>query len=351
VTLAHIWYWILAASLATYVVLDGFDLGVGLIQPLIAKTPAERAQLSKSIGPVWDGNEVWLLASGGVLVFAYPKLYAVSISGFYLPVTILLWLLAFRALGLEMRHHHDHPLWEQLWSAAFSVSSGLVALFLSVALGNVLRGVSIDSHGEFFAPFWAGSPFEVGDETGILDLYTVTIGTFGTLAIALHGALWVAHRTEGPVTERAKALLRPLLIAVAAFGVIATLATSRVQPQAVSNAHTRPGGLLLPAVAIGALIAVLVFKRRKDYAAAFKASCAFLFAAALSAGFGIYPYVLPARVASRGLLADAAATSDYGLSMGFVWWIPGTVLVALYFRHMYRALPKVVASESRGAGH
>src|SRR5216684_6675018 len=143
--MASLWFWIVAAMVTTYVVLDGFDLGAGAIYLIAAKTNDERRRVLRSIGPVWDGNEVWLLAAGGVLYFAFPLLYASSFSGFYLPLMIVLWLLMLRGAGIELRHQIDHPLWKSFWDAAFSGSSILLAIFFGAALGNVVRGVPLNA--------------------------------------------------------------------------------------------------------------------------------------------------------------------------------------------------------------
>src|SRR5206468_8991904 len=136
-----IWFWLVAIMITIYVLLDGFDLGAGAIHLLAAKTDEERRQVLASIGPVWDGNEVWLLAAGGTLYFAFPALYASSFSGFYLPLMIVLWLLILRGIAIEFRGHIDSSTWRPLWDAVFSLSSGLLAIFFGAALGNVVRGV------------------------------------------------------------------------------------------------------------------------------------------------------------------------------------------------------------------
>ena len=139
---------------ATYVVLDGFDLGAGAIYLFAAKTNDERRQVLRAIGPVWDGNEVWLLAAGGTLYFAFPQLYASSFSGFYLPLMMVLWLLMLRAIGIEFRAHVETHLWQSFFDVIFSVSSILLAVFFGAALGNVVRGVPLDATGYFFEPLW-----------------------------------------------------------------------------------------------------------------------------------------------------------------------------------------------------
>src|SRR5215469_14423688 len=127
--------------ITTYVVFDGFDLGASVLHLLIAKTDQDRTVLIRTIGPVWDGNEVWLLAGGGTLYFAFPLLYASGFSGFYLPLMIVLWLLILRGIGIELRSHVDSAVWRGLFNACFGIGSTLLAVFYGAALGNVLRGV------------------------------------------------------------------------------------------------------------------------------------------------------------------------------------------------------------------
>jgi cytochrome d ubiquinol oxidase subunit II len=146
------WFCFVAVMIAMYVVLDGFDLGAGIVHLLVARTDAERRAILGSIGPVWDGNEVWLLAAGGTLYFAFPALYASSFSGFYLPLMIVLWLLILRGTSIEFRNHIQSLVWQPLWDAVFAGSSALLAVFFGAALGNVVRGVPLDASGELRLP-------------------------------------------------------------------------------------------------------------------------------------------------------------------------------------------------------
>ena len=149
-----LWFWLVAAMLIAYVVLDGFDLGVGIVYLFVARTEPERQQALRSIGPVWDGNEVWLLAAGGALFFAFPLVYASSFSGFYLPLMVVLWLLILRGLSVELRGHSGDPLWRTFFDALFSFSSVLLAIFFGAALANVVRGVPLGADNYFFLPLW-----------------------------------------------------------------------------------------------------------------------------------------------------------------------------------------------------
>src|SRR5881275_1037590 len=149
-----IWFCLVAVMIAMYVVLDGFDIGAGIIHLLVAKSDSERRLVLKTIGPVWDGNEVWLLAAGGTLYFAFPAVYASSLSGFYLSINMVLWLLMLRAVGIEFRLHLPSQVWRDFFDGAFCLSSALLALFYGVALGNVIRGVPLKPDGSFFEALW-----------------------------------------------------------------------------------------------------------------------------------------------------------------------------------------------------
>jgi cytochrome d ubiquinol oxidase subunit II len=188
--------------IAGYVVLDGFDLGAGIIHLFVARTESEHRQVLNSIGPVWDGNEVWLLAGGGTLYFAFPALYSAAFSGFYLALMIVLWLLMLRGISIEFRNHIDTEVWKPFWDVVFGGASAVLALVFGIALGNVVRGVPLDSTGFFFLPLWVD--LSVGGEPGIIDWYTLLVGVAGFFVLALHGCLWVAYRTSGALHIRSR---------------------------------------------------------------------------------------------------------------------------------------------------
>src|SRR5947209_15747327 len=149
-----LWFILVAFMLIMYVLLDGFDLGAGIIHLFVARTNTERRIVLRAIGPVWDGNEVWLIAAGGTLFFTFPLLYASSFSGFYLPLIIVLWLLMGRGIAIELRSRFPNPVWTAFWDGVFALCSVLLAMFFGAALANVVRGVPLDAHGYFFEPLW-----------------------------------------------------------------------------------------------------------------------------------------------------------------------------------------------------
>jgi len=333
-----VWFWLVAALLTTYVVLDGFDLGAGAIYPAVARTDRERRTVLKSIGPVWDANEVWLLTAGGSLVLAFPKLYASSFSGFYLPLMAVLWLLILRAVAIEFRNHLEDRVWRPFWDVVFFVASLLLTVFLGAALGNVVRGVPLDAEGYFFSPLWTNFTTR-GDRLGILDWFTVSAGVTSMLALAHHGALWVAMKTDAPVRDRAvktAAWTWPILVVAVA---LVTVLTFRVQPHVPERLHDEPLGYAFPALALIGLGLSLWMRRRGRDAGAFLGSVVFLAGMLLSVAFGLYPMVLPAsNDVAASLTVHNAMGPAHGMRVALFWWIPGMALVAAYTVFIYRGM-------------
>jgi cytochrome d ubiquinol oxidase subunit II len=343
-----IWFVLVALMVAMYVLLDGFDLGAGAIHFLVAKTQEERRQVIASIGPVWDGNEVWLLAAGGALYFAFPALYASSFSGFYLPLMMVLWLLILRGTAVEFRNHIHSPIWIPFWDFVFSGASLLLAIFLGAALGNVVRGVPLDASGYFFEPLWTN--WRLGEQTGILDWFTVLVGVQALLALMMHGGLWVQYKTSGEVGRRAGKLAGLCWWAVLVMTGIVTALTFAVQPQVTANFKTWPLGYVLPVLAVAGLAGVQLELRRGKELKAFLASCAYFLGMLTSVVFGVYPMVLPARNPAFSLTVSNAKAGAYGLKIGLIWWVIGMILATVYFVFVYRSFAgKVTANvESHG---
>src|SRR5271157_1643203 len=330
-----IWFSLVAAMIALYVVLDGFDLGAGIVHLLVARTDAERRAVLASIGPVWDGNEVWLLAGGGTLYFAFPALYASSFSGFYLPLMMVLWLLILRGIAIEFRNHLQSLVWQPLWDTVFAAASGLLAIFFGAALGNVVRGVPLDRSGEFFLPLW--TDFAAGKESGILDWYTVLIAIAALLTLTLHGALWVALKTEAELERRARRVAQSVWWLLAAWVVLITVASFRIQPHLQQSFRARPWGYAFPLCALAGLIGIRILTIKRNGLAAFLCSCLFILGMLTSAAFGLYPDVLPSnRDQALSLTVHNAAAAPYGLGIGLLWFIPGMLLTVGYFTYTYR---------------
>jgi cytochrome d ubiquinol oxidase subunit II len=339
-----LWFIIVAVMLTAYVILDGFDLGAGIIYLFIAKTNAERRAVLRSIGPVWDGNEVWLLAAGGTLYFAFPLLYASSFSGFYLPLMIVLWLLMLRAIGLEFRIHLDNPVWRSFFDGVFALASALLAVFFGAALGNVVRGVPLGPDGYFFEPLWTN--FRLGPNPGILDWYTIMAGVMALSALAIHGSLYVAIKTEGEVARRARGVA-VLLWPVQFFLTCASLVlTYFVHPRITDNYMAHPAGFVIPVLVFGSLGYMVYADSRGKERAAFLASTCYLSGMLVGAAFALYPKVLPAVRPEYSLTIYNTAAGKHGLEVGLLWWILGLTLAIAYFVFIYRMFSGKVRIEA-----
>ncbi len=348
-----VWLAIVAVMIAIYVVLDGFDLGAGALHLVVARNEQERRTVIRSVGPVWDGNEVWLIAAGGTLYFAFPALYASSFSGFYLPLMIVLWLLILRGISIELRNHIDTPLWKPFWDLVFCGSSGLLAVFFGAALGNVVRGVPLEPGGYFFLPLWTDFGFGAAglhaEEGGILDWYTILVAVLAFLTLVQHGARWLVLKTDGTVNERSRGIALKSWWAVLLFVVIVTLVTFRIQPQVLDNFASAPWGFVFPALALAGLAGMKIFRSPKRERHAFLSSSLFIIGMLTSAVFGIFPYLLPSSTnPDLGLTVYNVATSEYGMRVGLIWWIPGIILVAAYFVYTYRRFSGKVNLEEAG---
>jgi cytochrome bd ubiquinol oxidase subunit II len=330
-----IWFIFVALMVTMYVLLDGFDLGAGAVHLFAARDDRERRTIIRAIGPVWDGNEVWLIAAGGTLFFAFPTLYASGFSGFYLPLIIVLWLLMIRGLSIELRGHISDPMWAAFWDAAFFVGSSLLAVFFGAALGNVVRGVPLDESGYFFQPLWTNfSPFS--GTPGILDWYTVLIGLLALTTLIVHGSNFIAVKTEDDLNARSRRIARRFSFATILLTLLATPATFWVSPEMLRSFDERPYGYVLPLVAVAGLIGMVYFSLRGRDREAFLSSSAYIVGMLTSTVFGVYPNVLPAVDPSNSLTVQNASASTYSMAVGLVWWSIGMVLAAVYFTVIYR---------------
>jgi cytochrome bd ubiquinol oxidase subunit II len=347
-----LWFMIVAVMVAAYVVLDGFDLGAGVIYLGAAKTPEERQKIMRAIGPVWDGNEVWLLAAGGTLYFAFPLLYASSFSGFYLPLMMVLWLLMLRGIGIELRAHMENPVWRGFFDVVFCVSSILLCIFFGAALGNVVRGVPLGADEYFFEPLWTNfrvNQNNVGTNNGILDWYTVLTGVIALVTLTAHGSLYVAVKTEADLNRGARAVALwawPVQLLLTVVGLVATVS---IRPAVLDNYKQHAIGFLIPVVVFGALAVMMHAMLKGRDKIAFVASALYIVGMLVGAAFALYPVVLPASTdPARNLTIYNTAAGHHGLSVGFAWWILGTILALGYFFFLFRMFKGKVRLEGEG---
>ena len=342
-----LWFSIISVMLAIYVVLDGFDLGAGALHLILGRTDEERRKIMKSIGPVWDGNEVWLLATGGVLYFVFPQLYASSFSGFYLPLMMVLWLLMGRAIGLEFRAHINDGIWASFFDAVFSIGSLLLAVFYGAALGNIVRGLPLGPDHYFFLPLWTN--WNVGPHPGVLDWYTVLAGVVTLVALCMHGANYLVCKTDGDLQERARKtslLLAPLVLVLT---VVITLATLALHPGVVANYNALKIGYLIPVLIVASLVGVIVFQKSRKEVLAFVSGALYLVFMLVGAVYALYPVILPSIDPQYSLTIQNSITSAYALQIGFRWWIIGIVIAIGYFVFLYRMFRGKVVLDNHGS--
>jgi cytochrome d ubiquinol oxidase subunit II len=345
-----IWFLLVAIMITAYVVFDGFDLGAGILHWFIARTEEERQLVIRTIGPVWDGNEVWLLAGGGTLYFAFPLLYASGFSGFYLPLMIVLWLLILRGIGIELRLHLASPVWRGFFDGCFGLASLLLAVFYGAALGNVIRGVPLQRDGYFFLPLW--TDWRVGAEPGILDWYTVIAGIVALVALALHGAYYVALKTTGELNQRVRQtarLLWPVLVVVTAISLVATLS---IRPDLLSNYKQLPVLYLIPVLVAGSLFSMWRASNKGKERIAFLSSCAYLIFMLVGAAAGVYPNLLMSTTdPALNITVYNAHSGSYALSVGLIFWGVGMAIAIGYFVFVYRTFRGKVSLTSGGHGY
>ncbi|MCL2826873.1 MAG: cytochrome d ubiquinol oxidase subunit II, partial [Eggerthellaceae bacterium] len=221
-----LWFCLIAVLIAGYFILDGFDLGAGVLYPFIAKNDKEKAIVRRSIGPVWDGNEVWLLTAGGALFAAFPPAYATTFSGFYLAVMLVLFGLIVRAVSVEFRAHDQQ--WGKVWNACFFVGSLLPALLLGVAVGNIFAGIPMDAAGNY-----NGFPL-----FGLITPFTLLCGVLGLAMFIAQGATWIALKAPkgSDIQARAAKVRLPLqIVTLVVFVVVAAYALMGIKPDMMAE--------------------------------------------------------------------------------------------------------------------
>ena len=304
-SLSFIWFVLLAVLLTGYAVLDGFDLGVGILHPFVARTDRERRIVMNSIGPLWDGNEVWLVTFGGALFAAFPEAYATVFSGFYLPLMLLLCALILRAVSLEFRSKVHSPRWRTLWDILFFVGSTLATFLFGVAVGNMMLGIPLDEHHEY-----------VGKFGELINPYSLCVGLMGISAFALHGSIYLYLKTEGEFQSRIKLVMWRMYWVFVVFYLVMTSWTGIAIPRATETLNNYPILWIVPVLnLLAALNIPRAFSTSNEGYAFFSSSCmiaafVFLFITAL------FPFLVPDRVTpANGLTILNASSSEKTLGI------------------------------------
>jgi cytochrome d ubiquinol oxidase subunit II len=261
---------------------------------------------------------------------------------------MVLWLLMLRGVGIELRSHVSDPLWWSFFDFVFSISSLLLAIFFGAAIGNVVRGVPLNSDGYFFEALWTN--FRVGANPGILDWYTVLTGVLAMVTLTVHGAHYIALKTQDSINTRARRVATLGWFGLVLLTVLSLMATLYVRPQITDNFRLRPWGWIIPLLVVASLVAMQVFLRKGRDLAAFLSSTAYIVGMLGGAAFAMYPYLLAATTnPSYSLTIHNAKTGAYSLSVGLVWWVIGIALAIAYFTFLYRSFwGKVVLDDEGG---
>ncbi len=348
--MAELWFWLCALMVACYAAADGFDLGAGTLHLFVGRSDRERRQVLAAIGPFWDGNEVWLLASGGALFLAFPKVLASSFSGLYLAIVFVVWLLILRGIAIEFRSHVRDPLWRKFWDVGFCGASCALPILFGAALGNVLRGVPLDEHGWFALPLF--DSFSPHGALGVLDTYTVTVGVFTLLALVLHGANFLSWKADGPVEQRARAVAHVLWVASLPVWIGTTLYTFQVNPAIPAHLRESTPALALLALAVLSWLGVGFAQRRRHELAAFLASTLWILTLLATAAACVFPVLLRStEEGSPSLTILNAASSEASLRSAAMWWFVGAPIAVSYLAFlMWMHRGKAVAAQE-GEGY
>jgi len=320
-----VWFVLIGVLFTGYAMLDGFDLGVGALH-LFTRDDQERRTMLNAIGPVWDGNEVWLVTGGGALFAAFPNVYATVFSGFFMAFTLLLVALIFRAVAIEFRSKQPMRWWRQMWDIGFSVGSILSSLLIGVAMGNIAWGIPIDDRGEFAGTFWS-----------LLHPYSLLLGITTVALFMMHGAIYALLKTEGPLHEKLRGWINNCIIFFIICYAVTTMATLLYVPHMAARVRAQPW---LFSIAVLNMLAIAniprEIQRGKDWRA-FLSSCAAMVTLMGLFGLEMFPNLVLSNdpTASHSLTIYNAASSQMTLGIMLVIAAIGVPMVLAYTTCIY----------------
>ncbi len=319
-----IWFILIGILLTGYAILDGFDLGVGALH-LFVKEDQERRIMINSIGPVWDGNEVWLVTGGGALFAAFPLVYATVFSGFYTALILLLFSLIFRAIAIEFRSKQPMKWWRQMWDVSFSISSILIAFLMGVALGNIVTGISLDSQKEFYGSFFS-----------LINPYTFMVGITTVALFMMHGSIYVVMKTEGELQKKIRGWVNNAIIFFVISYVMTTMYTLIYYPHMVEHFKNTP---ILFLVAVINMLAIANIPREIFHGREFRAflsSCISIAALMALFAIGLFPNIVFSNPnLENSLTIYNAASSQKTLGIMLTIAIIGIPFVLAYTISIY----------------
>jgi cytochrome d ubiquinol oxidase subunit II len=320
-----VWFVLFVVIIAGYLIMDGFDLGVGILHIFLAKTDEERRISLNSIGPVWDGNEVWLVLGGGVLFAAFPFVYASLFSGFYMAMMLVLLVLILRTVAIEFRSKRPSNRWRTTWDSVFALSSFGIALLLGVAFGNIMAGVLLDGSGNIG-----------GTLLNLLSPYALLVGVTTVFMLATHGAMYLSMKTEGDLLLRVKRAVPRLLIVFFMLNTVLVAATLLLNEPIADRYLQQPWLAILPAAALAAVVVAWLMVRSERYFVAFVLSSVMIAGLLLSAGAGLYPNLLVSAIdPAYNLTIFNAASAANTLTVMLIMAAIGMPFVLLYTAGVY----------------
>ncbi len=298
------WFFLWGLLWALYFMTDGFDLGIGALMPFLGKTETDKRVMVNSIGPLWDGNEVWLLTAGGVTFAAFPQVYAVMFSSLYSALMLILFALILRGVSFEFRNKVDSDGWRKIWDICIFIGSAAPALLFGVAFANIFRGIPIDQNGVY-----QGSLFTLLNPYGLLG------GLLFLVVFLLHGSLWLSTKAQGDLQQRAVATankLWPVLLVVA----VIFLAASMFATSLYTNYLNNPILFIVIIVTVGALLGIKFFLTKEAYFKAWISSALTIVGTTFYGIIGLYPKMLPSNIdAAFSLTAHSSASSPQTLKI------------------------------------
>ncbi len=352
------WYIIISLALVGFFILDGYDFGVGIIHLFFAEEEKDKVVIAKSAGLFWDANEVWLVMAGGMLFMAFPLLYASAFSGFYLPLMMLLWLMIFRAIGLELRGQYNTRIWRDMCDKAFGVSSFLLALLFGVALGNIIRGVNLGGvvngvskyeSSYFFLPLWNARFSPLAHQPGVIDWFTLIFGFITVITLMIHGANWIVLKTNSSINDRLKNVVYYLNIGLILLSLASIWMGYSIQSDPLGNFITHPGFSIFPLFYILGLSGLFFVRRYRRPIYAFLFSTLVIFGGITTSLASIFPKVLPStNMVHPALTIYNTAAGDYSLSVAALWSVMGMLLMVLYFIIQRRLLSGKIDTKDYG---
>jgi len=325
-TLAIIWYFVIILCLISYAMLDGFDLGVGLLH-LFAKKDSDRRIFLNAIGPVWDGNEVWLVVVIGALFAGFPEVFATFCSTFYIPVMLLLMGLIFRAVSIEFRSQRESPRWRKTWDVIFALGSLVISFGIGVILGNLIHGIPLDADYNFTGTFW-----------DFTRPYALLIGVTTVALFAMHGAIFLVMKTEGELHDQIRRFVPHCIGFFITMYVIVTIVVLYYKPYMIAPMKQYPILYTVPLVALIAIVCVPFLMKKKRDGWAFLSSCLSIALLLSLAVIGTYPYMIRSTIQTEtnSLTIFNSASSQLTLKILLIIVAIGLPLVLAYGFYVYR---------------